>query len=575
MSATTRTIQADEAAAVKDALEAFPRAMRAFSESISPVTRAVPAAPCGTVGPLGDAVSCALCPAPGRSFRASFRTTSSGARIPAPVVRVDAPCRGASGFPSADGTGLRSVSGLRPLPKSGPLTQAGPSRAPAGAVLAAALLLASAFAAIPASAGPNAPDLNDLADLGISRGTVSDLVAESLAPRARPPMEADFVLLLARYGGDPLMRAYLDLDMESRHSPEAPLGEQAVKSMIARRDPAAEIINRIGNARRDYRSRGGRGSGGGRASRAPSAGDRPQSGARGADSSGGRAESAAAAAAGFAAGAGAGAASGGPSRAGTGFSGGGGPAAPSAGSPGREGGMNGGQSQNGGAGNGFGGEVANGDSSGGFTAQGTGRPGPETGFQAPAQGPGSGFASPAGGPQAPRPGFGASPSDQPAPQPWPDGAYKQGPVSGADESRFAYDEFRSGMAGSGSSRDAAGAMSEGGAMELGKAGSSFAEGPRRRTAETQEPAVQEGAPAAPASPGAEAAAATPQTGAVPGQTPLPGPTPQPTAQTSGRQGDDSGLYMGTYQTQTPDGHRVLVHRNSRGGGPGSPADGGR
>jgi hypothetical protein len=97
-------------------------------------------------------------------------------------------------------------------------------------------------------AGPNVLDINRLKDLGVSQTTLEDIVKYSLTPRARKHMEADFILQLASYGGNPLTRAYLDMELSSSHSPTAPLSQGKVLEMIQKRVAVSQVIAAIETA---------------------------------------------------------------------------------------------------------------------------------------------------------------------------------------------------------------------------------------------------------------------------------------------------------------------------------------
>ncbi|MDR2349642.1 MAG: hypothetical protein LBF41_03300 [Deltaproteobacteria bacterium] len=78
--------------------------------------------------------------------------------------------------------------------------------------------------------------------------TIRDIVVASLEPRARPAMDADFINLLADYGGDPLTRAYLDMDVKTSHLPAAPMSEGAIRRFAARRAAVSEMVDAINEA---------------------------------------------------------------------------------------------------------------------------------------------------------------------------------------------------------------------------------------------------------------------------------------------------------------------------------------
>jgi hypothetical protein len=99
-------------------------------------------------------------------------------------------------------------------------------------------------------ASPNVLDINALERMGVNQSTIEDIVISSLEPRARPPMDSDFINLLASYGGDPLTRAYLDMDKETSNLPVAPISQNAVKRMIERKVTRDVVIASINEALR-------------------------------------------------------------------------------------------------------------------------------------------------------------------------------------------------------------------------------------------------------------------------------------------------------------------------------------
>ncbi|MDR2612743.1 MAG: hypothetical protein LBG06_07950 [Deltaproteobacteria bacterium] len=419
---------------------------------------------------------------------------------------------------------------------------AGNLRAPAAPAALLAAFLAAFLAAPALLAGPNVLDLNQLNALGISQETVRDIVTESLSQRGRPPMDADLILSLSRYGGEPLMRAYLDLDRESRLAPEPPLSREAVMAMMARLEGRDEIIRRIDTIRSHTKEAG-----------------RPEKRARSkGPAGGGKAER---------------------------------PSAPSAGDVSVEEGDLPGDFNNKGAAPAAGASPSAGAAPGAGTAPGAAAaaetpaavPSPGAGASAAAYPPAADPAgTPAVGADAPGalPRRAASPAalaaagSVPGSGPYIQGiihasgspvATSPGSASDAAEAAFAYEEFQSGAAADApegsASRAAAGAMSENeGALALGGAGSQLALGTPKpeaggpeggkpaEPARGPEPSVTAGA-SEPAEDGWRAASETRTADAGTYQ-----------AWTSS---EGATLHMGTFQALTPDGHRVRVHRNAR------------
>ncbi|MDR2352311.1 MAG: hypothetical protein LBF22_03965 [Deltaproteobacteria bacterium] len=109
------------------------------------------------------------------------------------------------------------------------------------------------FSATISWAGPNVLDIQELKGLGLKDATIEDIVTVSLKPRARKPLDADFIKELASYGGDPLTSAYLNLDSLSSSDPECPIGRDKILKLIAARVKSDEIIEIIHEALRDYK----------------------------------------------------------------------------------------------------------------------------------------------------------------------------------------------------------------------------------------------------------------------------------------------------------------------------------
>ncbi|MDR1166340.1 MAG: hypothetical protein LBO66_10850 [Deltaproteobacteria bacterium] len=110
--------------------------------------------------------------------------------------------------------------------------------------LGAFLLWGSALA----DARPNVLDIAELRDLGLSPTTIEELIVVSLKPRARPPLDADFIVAMAQYGGNDLTGAYLRLDDLTGHLEASPLGRDEIMKLIRAKVARDEIIRMINDA---------------------------------------------------------------------------------------------------------------------------------------------------------------------------------------------------------------------------------------------------------------------------------------------------------------------------------------
>ncbi|MDR2406028.1 MAG: hypothetical protein LBE27_06625, partial [Deltaproteobacteria bacterium] len=97
-------------------------------------------------------------------------------------------------------------------------------------------------------AGPNVLDIQELKGLGLTDTTIEEIVTVSLRPRARKPLDADFIKLMAAYGGDGLTSAYLELDSLTAAYPNAPIGRDTIQRLIAAKVAKGEIIAMIRKA---------------------------------------------------------------------------------------------------------------------------------------------------------------------------------------------------------------------------------------------------------------------------------------------------------------------------------------
>ncbi|MDR2199141.1 MAG: hypothetical protein LBR53_06785 [Deltaproteobacteria bacterium] len=126
------------------------------------------------------------------------------------------------------------------------------------AFLTAAVSFIFCLSSQPTLAGPNVLDISELKSLGLSDSTIENIVAVSLSPRARPPLDADFIKLLATHGGDGLTKDYLDLDALSSGDGKAPLSPDSVRKLISARVAADEIRVMIRDALEEYRADDGK-----------------------------------------------------------------------------------------------------------------------------------------------------------------------------------------------------------------------------------------------------------------------------------------------------------------------------
>ncbi|MDR1656947.1 MAG: hypothetical protein LBT47_05255 [Deltaproteobacteria bacterium] len=107
-----------------------------------------------------------------------------------------------------------------------------------------ALVFIFMAAALPAQA--QAPlDLAELGRRGLSEASRDIIVTQALTRRARPPLEIGFILDVAQYGGDDLVRTYLEMDATSSQSAKSPLAPEAMRNLMASGLAPAEIKSLI------------------------------------------------------------------------------------------------------------------------------------------------------------------------------------------------------------------------------------------------------------------------------------------------------------------------------------------
>ncbi|MDR2386681.1 MAG: hypothetical protein LBE80_03730 [Deltaproteobacteria bacterium] len=85
-------------------------------------------------------------------------------------------------------------------------------------------------------------DLNDLKSKGLSDRSREIIVTQSLAQRARPPLEIEFIEELADYGGDVLAQAYLEMDAVTADQKSSPLPPSSMKNMMAAGLSPSELV---------------------------------------------------------------------------------------------------------------------------------------------------------------------------------------------------------------------------------------------------------------------------------------------------------------------------------------------
>lgn len=86
----------------------------------------------------------------------------------------------------------------------------------------------------PAAAEAQEPvDLEIMREAGLSSETLGRYLAQNLGvDRAAPPVDANLLTRLGRYGGDPLARAYLDLDKRTVHLPAREFSPEVVDQLM-------------------------------------------------------------------------------------------------------------------------------------------------------------------------------------------------------------------------------------------------------------------------------------------------------------------------------------------------------
>ncbi|MDR0881790.1 MAG: hypothetical protein LBP55_04530 [Candidatus Adiutrix sp.] len=107
-------------------------------------------------------------------------------------------------------------------------------------LLAAGFLLLAATAM---AAGTEPVDLDDLSRAGLSKESLSRYLAQNLGARQAPPISADLLARLGRYGGDGLVLAYLDLDRATASQASREFSPEVVAQLMAGGTPPRELQN--------------------------------------------------------------------------------------------------------------------------------------------------------------------------------------------------------------------------------------------------------------------------------------------------------------------------------------------
>jgi hypothetical protein len=108
------------------------------------------------------------------------------------------------------------------------------------ALLALAVVIGLGLAGPALAADPL--DLNELKSKGLGEKSREIIVTQSLAKRARPPLEIEFIEELAAYGGDVLAQAYLEMDAATHDQKTSPLPPTSMKNMMAAGLTPAELV---------------------------------------------------------------------------------------------------------------------------------------------------------------------------------------------------------------------------------------------------------------------------------------------------------------------------------------------
>ncbi|MDR1043960.1 MAG: hypothetical protein LBP33_02430 [Candidatus Adiutrix sp.] len=105
------------------------------------------------------------------------------------------------------------------------------------------LILTLTFAAPALAAPDNGPlDLVAMQEAGMSTESLGRFLAQSLgAQRAAPQLDADLLTRLARYGGDSLVVAWLDLDRAVCHQARPSFSQEMLQQLLDGGTPPADI----------------------------------------------------------------------------------------------------------------------------------------------------------------------------------------------------------------------------------------------------------------------------------------------------------------------------------------------
>lgn len=114
--------------------------------------------------------------------------------------------------------------------------------------------LAIILLAAPAAAQAQEPiDLMTMQEAGLSSETLGRYLAQNLGgQRAAPPVDANLLTRLAQYGGDPLARAYLDLDRQTTHLATREFSPEVVGQLMASGVSPDELIKLLNNEAARY-----------------------------------------------------------------------------------------------------------------------------------------------------------------------------------------------------------------------------------------------------------------------------------------------------------------------------------
>ena len=96
-------------------------------------------------------------------------------------------------------------------------------------------------------------DLMTMQEAGLSSETLGRYLAQNLGgDRAAPPVDANLLTRLARYGGDPLAQAYLALDKQTIHLPAREFSPEVVDQLMASGVSSDELTKLLNNEAARY-----------------------------------------------------------------------------------------------------------------------------------------------------------------------------------------------------------------------------------------------------------------------------------------------------------------------------------